>query len=221
MTIPIQSEHDIRPQHNPDNAHIQRALQQGPRHCAATVRLLVARPKRGCLKRLSSTIVNLPDFLEEFPQAATIAQYIKDLSAESPSAPQVFQWQTQPSLDVQFGINGTKVADDVHEVVLKVEITAKSDSGTHFIIDLSYGGLFAFRNFPDEAMSPFLLVEAPRLLFPFARQIIAESVQNLGFPPVLLDPIDFGAAYVAQAEAQQQQVQDQPGGPGEPPVGQA
>ena len=155
------------------------------------------------------------------PQAATIAQYIKDLSVESPSAPQVFQWQTQPALDVQFGINGTKVADDVHEVVLKVEISAKSESGTHFIIDLSYGGLFAFRNFPEEAMSPFLLVEAPRLLFPFARQIIAESVQNLGFPPVLLDPIDFGAAYVAQAEAQQQQLQDQPGGPGEPPVGQA
>ena len=154
------------------------------------------------------------------PQAATIAQYIKDLSAESPSSPQVFQWQTQPSLDVQFGIGGSKVADDVHEVTLKIDLTAKSDSGTHFIIDLSYGGLFAFRNFPDEAISPFLLVEAPRLLFPFARQIIAESVQNLGFPPVLLDPIDFGSAYMAQMEAQQQ-VQGQPGGDGEPPVGNA
>ena len=154
------------------------------------------------------------------PQAATIAQYIKDLSAESPSAPQVFQWQTQPALDVQFGINGTKVADDVHEVVLKIDVSAKSDSGTHFIIDLSYGGLFAFRNIPDEAMTPFLLVEAPRLLFPFARQIIAETVQNLGFPPVLLDPIDFASAYVAQMEAQQQ-AQGQPGGDGQPPVGHA
>lgn len=153
-------------------------------------------------------------------QAATIAQYIKDFSAESPSAPQVFQWQTQPSLDVQFGINGNKVADDVHEVILKIDVTAKSDSGTHFIIDLSYGGLFAFRNFPDDALPPFLLVEAPRLLFPFARQIIAETVQNLGFPPVLLDPIDFAAAYVAQVEAQQQ-AQGQPGGDGEPPVGHA
>ena len=154
------------------------------------------------------------------PQAATIAQYIKDLSAESPSSPQVFQWQSQPSLDVQFGIGGSKVADDVHEVTLKIDLTAKSESGTHFIIDLSYGGLFAFRNFPEEAISPFLLVEAPRLLFPFARQIIAESVQNLGFPPVLLDPIDFGSAYMAQMEAQQQ-VQGQPGGDGEPPVGNA
>ena len=157
------------------------------------------------------------------PQAATIAQYIKDFSAESPSSPQVFQWQTQPTLDVQFGINGNKVADDIHEVILKIDVTAKSDSGTHFIIDLSYAGLFAFRNFPDEALPPFLLVEAPRLLFPFARQIIAETVQNLGFPPVLLDPIDFAAAYVAQMEAQQGQgqVTGQPGGDGEPPVGHA
>ena len=153
-------------------------------------------------------------------QAMTIAQYIKDFSAESPSSPQVFQFQTQPALDVQFGIHGNKVGDDVQEVILKIELTAKSDSGTHFIIDLSYAGLFAFRNFPEGAMPPFLLVEAPRLLFPFARQIIAETVQNLGFPPVLLDPIDFAAAYMAQADAAQQ-VQGQPGGDGEPPVGHA
>ena len=157
---------------------------------------------------------------EAAPQAATIAQYIKDLSVESPSAPQVFQWQTQPSLDVQFGINGNKVGDDVHEIILKVEVTAKSDSGTHFIVDLSYAGLFGFRNIPEDALPPFLLIEAPRLLFPFARQIIAESVQNLGFPPVLLDPIDFAAAYMAQQE-QQAQVGDQPGGAGEAPVGNA
>jgi preprotein translocase subunit SecB len=156
----------------------------------------------------------------EQPQASTIAQYIKDLSVESPSAPQVFQWQTQPALDVQFGINGSKVGDDVHEIILKIEVNAKSDSGTHFIVDLSYAGLFGFRNIPEEALPPFLLVEAPRLLFPFARQIIAEAVQNLGFPPVLLDPIDFASAYMAQADAQQQ-VEGQPGGNGEPPIGHA
>jgi preprotein translocase subunit SecB len=156
----------------------------------------------------------------EAPQAGTIAQYIKDLSVESPSAPQVFQWSDQPALDVQFGINGGKIGDDVHEVILKVEVSAKSANGTHFIIDLSYAGLFGFRNIPEDALPPFLLVEAPRLLFPFARQIIAEAVQNLGFPPVLLDPIDFGAAYMAQLEAQQQ-AQGQPGGDGEPPVGHA
>jgi preprotein translocase subunit SecB len=158
------------------------------------------------------------------PQVTTMAQYIKDLSVESPSAPQVFQWQVQPTLDVQFGINGTKVADDVHEVTLKIEAHAKSDNGTHFIIDLSYAGLFGFRNMPDEALPPFLLVEAPRMLFPFARQIVTEASQNLGFPPLLLDPIDFASAYVAQMEAQQQgqeQVAGQPGGDGEPPVGHA
>ena len=89
------------------------------------------------------------------PQAATIAQYIKDFSAESPSAPQVFQWQTQPALDVQFGIHGNKVGDDVQEVILKIEVTAKSDSGTHFIIDLSYAGLFALPQFSGRRAAAF------------------------------------------------------------------
>jgi preprotein translocase subunit SecB len=149
------------------------------------------------------------------PQANTIAQYIKDLSVESPSAPQVFQWQVQPQLDVQFNINVDKIADDVHEVALKIEIGARSDQGVHFLIDLSYGGLFGLRNFPEEAIPPFLLIEAPRLLFPFARQIIADATHQLGFPPLLLDPIDFTAAYVAQLEA----IQEQGGLPGETPTG--
>ncbi len=136
------------------------------------------------------------------PQVATIHQYIKDLSVESPSSPQAFQWQVQPQLEVQFNINVGKVADDVHEVVLKIEVAARSDQGVHFLIDLSYAGLYGLRNIPEEALPPFLLIEAPRLLFPFARQIIADSSQNTGFPPLLLDPIDFAAAYMAQVEAQ-------------------
>lgn len=138
-------------------------------------------------------------------QVATIAQYIKDLSVENPSAPQVFQWQTQPTLDVQFNLNAEKVADDVHEVGLKIEVTARSENGVHFVVDLSYAGLFGLRNVPEEALAPILLVEAPRLLFPFARQIIAEAVTNTGFPPLLLDPIDFTAAYMAQLQAAPQQ----------------
>ena len=74
----------------------------------------------------------------ETPQAATIAQYVKDLSVESPAAPQVFQWQTQPNLDVQFNLNAEKVADDVHEVQLKIEVAARSEQGVHFLVDLSY-----------------------------------------------------------------------------------
>ena len=143
------------------------------------------------------------------PQVATIAQYIKDLSVEAPSSPQAFQWQVQPQLEVQFNIAVEKLADDVHEVVLKIEVAARSDHGVHFLIDLSYGGLYGLRNFPEEALNPFLLIEAPRLLFPFVRQIIAESSQNTGFPPLLLEPIDFTAAYMAQLQAAQQG-QDEP-----------
>jgi preprotein translocase subunit SecB len=146
------------------------------------------------------------------PQAATIAQYIKDLSVESPSAPQSFQWQVQPQLNVEFNINVNNVAEDVHEVVLKIDVAAKSDNGTHFLIDLSYAGIYGLRNFPEEALGPFLLIEAPRLLFPFARQIIADASQNTGFPPLLLDPIDFGAAYMSQVQAAQQQQQGEAAG---------
>lgn len=134
------------------------------------------------------------------PQAAAIAQYIKDLSVESPNAPQVFQWQGQPQVDVQFNINVDRIAEDVHEVVLRINVSAKSEQGTHFLVDLSYAGLFGLRNFPDEALAPFMLVEAPHLIFPFARQVVAEAVQNTGFPPLLLEPIDFGRAFMATME---------------------
>ena len=87
---------------------------------------------------------------------------------------------------------------------LKIEVTARSENGVHFVVDLSYAGLFGIRGMPDEALAPILLVEAPRLIFPFARQIIADAVSNSGFPPLLLDPIDFAGAYVAQVDAQRQ-----------------
>lgn len=138
---------------------------------------------------------------ENAPQAGVIAQYTKDLSVESPNSPQIFQSQEQPQVDVQFNIDVNRVNDDVHEVVLHINIKAASAKGTHFLVDLSYAGLFGFRNIPEQAMAPFLMVEAPRLLFPFARQIIAESVHNTGFPPLLLEPIDFGTAFMAQMEA--------------------
>jgi preprotein translocase subunit SecB len=146
------------------------------------------------------------------PQVSILAQYIKDLSVENPNAPQVFSWQAQPSLDVQFNIGINAAGENVHEVTLKIEVTARSDNGVHFVVDLSYAGLFGLRNLPDEALQPFLLIEAPRLVFPFARQIVADAVVNLGFPPLMLDPIDFAAAYVASLQAQQ-------GGAGGEPMG--
>src|SRR5215210_1563380 len=194
-------------------------------HCAPFLRLLVAHQPRqrqlSAPNQYPETVKDPIDMADEDvissgngagdpdnePQVITIAQYIKDLSVESPSSPQAFQWQSQPQLDVQFNINVDKVAEDVHEVVLKIEVAARSDQGVHFLIDLSYGGLYGLRNIPEEALPPFLLIEAPRLLFPFARQIVADAVSNAGFPPLLLDPIDFASAYVSQAQAA-----EQPGG---------
>jgi preprotein translocase subunit SecB len=141
--------------------------------------------------------------MSDAPQVNILAQYTKDLSVENPSAPQVYQWQVQPNLDVQFNINVQGAAEDVHEVAIKIEVSARSENGVHFVVDLSYAGLFGLRNVPADALQPFLLIEAPRLLFPFARQIIAEAVSNSGFPPLLLDPIDFTSAYMAQVQQQQ------------------
>jgi preprotein translocase subunit SecB len=137
------------------------------------------------------------------PQVGVIAQYVKDLSFENPNAPAVYQWQGQPQMDVQFNIGAQPVGQDVHEVVLKVEITATANEGTAFKMELLYGGLFALRNLPAEQLQPFLLAEAPRILFPFARRIIAEATIDAGFPPLLLDPIDFGGLYMQRAAQQQ------------------
>jgi preprotein translocase subunit SecB len=147
------------------------------------------------------------------PQIGILSQYVKDLSFENPNAPAVYQWQGQPQIDVQFNIGAYKLGDEVHEVAVKVEVTARSEDRTAFQVELVYAGLFAMRNVPEEQIQPFLLAEAPRLLFPFARRIVADTVQDGGFPPLMLDPIDFGALYMqraaqAQAEASGGQVGD-------------
>ena len=139
------------------------------------------------------------------PQAGILSQYVKDLSFENPSAPAVYQWQGQPQIDVQVNIGANQLAEDLHEVALKIEVSAKAQEGTAFQVDLLYGALFAIRNVPEEQIQAFLLAEAPRLMFPFARRIISDAVSDGGFPPLLLDPIDFGALYMqraAQAQAE-------------------
>ena len=140
---------------------------------------------------------------DNFPQVGVIAQYVKDLSFENPNAPAVYQWQSQPQMDVQFNIGSQPVGPDLHEVVLKVEITAQASEGVAFRMELLYGGLFALRNVPAEQLQPFLLAEAPRILFPFARRLIADATTDAAFPPLLLDPIDFGALYMQRAAQQQ------------------
>lgn len=155
---------------------------------------------------MTDTIANGND---DLPQIGLIAQYVKDLSFENPNSPAVYSWQGQPNIDVQFNIASQKAADDVHEVALKITAKAVSEQGTAFAVELVYAGLFGLRNIPEEQVQPFLYAEAPRLMFPFARRVLADSVQDGGFPPLLLDPIDFGGLY-------QQQLQYQAANTGEP-----
>ncbi|MCF8709577.1 protein-export chaperone SecB [Rhizorhapis sp. SPR117] len=150
----------------------------------------------------------LPNGADTTPQIGLISQYVKDLSFENPNAPAVYQWQEQPQIDVQFNIGATPVADDVHEVVLKIDIKAQGANGVAFLAELAYAGLFGMRNVPVEQVQPFLLAEAPRLVFPFARRVLADAIRDGGFPPLLLEPIDFGALYMQQAEAAQAQQGD-------------
>jgi preprotein translocase subunit SecB len=143
----------------------------------------------------------LPNGEDTGPVAGLISQYVKDLSFENPNAPAVFQWQGQPQIDVQFNIGANQLADDVHEVVLKIEVKAISADQTAFQVELSYAGLFGLRNIPEDQMQMFLLAEAPRIIFPFARRVLADAVRDGGFQPLMLEPIDFGALYMQQAEA--------------------
>lgn len=136
---------------------------------------------------------------DKTPQVGIVSQYVKDLSFENPNAPAVYQWQGQPKIDVQFNIGTQKVGEDVHEVVLKIEVTAQAEERSAFQVELVYAGLFHLRNIPEEQLQPFLLAEAPRLLFPFARRIISDAAVDGGFPPLMLDPIDFGALYMQRA----------------------
>ena len=137
--------------------------------------------------------------VDQQQQFGIISQYVKDLSFENPNAPAVYQWQGQPQIEVQFNIGAQGVAEDVHEVVLKIEITARTDEQTAFQVELLYAGLVAARNIPEEQLQPALLAEVPRILFPFARRVIADAIQDGGFPPLMLEPIDFGALYMQQA----------------------
>ncbi|GAA4764113.1 protein-export chaperone SecB [Stakelama sediminis] len=147
----------------------------------------------------------LPNGADTAPSVGVISQYVKDLSFENPSAPAIYSQQGQPQIDVQFNIGANQVGDDVHEVVLKIEVKAEMEGQTAFLVDLSYGGLFAMRNIPEEHVQPFMLAEAPRILFPFARRIVADAIRDGGFQPLLLEPIDFASLYEQQLAAHQEQ----------------
>jgi preprotein translocase subunit SecB len=132
------------------------------------------------------------------PQVSILTQYVKDLSFENPNAPASLQAEGQPQIDVNVGVNARRANDTMFEVELKITATAKNGDMTSFVVDVLYAGLFGLQNVPEDALEPFLIIEAPRILFPFARRIIADSVRDGGFPPLMLDPIDFHTLYLQQ-----------------------
>ena len=139
-----------------------------------------------------------PNGADTMPAVGIITQYVKDLSVENPAAPDVFQWPEPPQIDVQFNIGAEPMGSDVHEVTLKLTLTATSERGTMYIVDLAYSGLVGMRNIPEEQGHAFLYAEAPRLLFPFARSVVATAVRDAGFPPLMVDPVDFNGIYAQQ-----------------------
>ena len=140
-----------------------------------------------------------------------ISQYVKDFSFENPNAPAIYQVQAQPAFDVQFNIGAAEVGADVHEVTPKIDVKAQMENQTAFVVELAYAGLFGIRNMPGEHLQPFLLGEAPRILFPFARRVLADAVRDGGFPPLMLEPIDFNGLYYQQLEQQAAAAQGEAG----------
>jgi preprotein translocase subunit SecB len=126
------------------------------------------------------------------PQLTINAQYIKDLSFENPRAPaSLGQQNVPPAVEINVDVKAQGMGPDNYEVVLTINASAKIQNDALFLVELSYGGFITVRNVPQEMLSTVLLVETPRLLFPFARNIVAETTRDGGFPPLLINPIDF------------------------------
>jgi preprotein translocase subunit SecB len=120
------------------------------------------------------------------------AQYIKDLSFENPRAPQSLRQQgTPPAVDINVDVKAQGLGADMFEVVLRINASAKAQNEPLFLVELTYGAIVTVRNVAQELLSPIVLVETPRLMFPFARNIIADITRNGGFPPLMINPIDF------------------------------
>jgi preprotein translocase subunit SecB len=140
---------------------------------------------------------------DTLPVAGLLQQYVKDLSVENPKAPDSFQWNDQPQMDVQFNISARKINEEVSEIELKISVTSKTAQGVVYIVELAYCGLVGMRNMPDEHKHAFTYAEAPRILFPFARRVIGDAVRDAGFAPLMLDPIDFNGIYLQQLQQRQ------------------
>jgi len=138
------------------------------------------------------------------PQIQINAQYIKDLSFENPSAPQSLFDEEPPQVDVSVDVGAQTFGDDRYEVELRITARANRGEDRLFIAEVIYAGVFTLINVDEAAVRPVCLIECPRMLFPFARRVIADVTRDGGFPPLMLDPIDFTALLInAQEDAGQ------------------
>jgi preprotein translocase subunit SecB len=125
-----------------------------------------------------------------------LAQYVKDLSFESPGAPLSLRpRENAPGISINVNVNANPIAENDFDVVLTLSAKASEGKDVLFNAELVYGGVFRLVGFPQEHLLPLLFIECPRLLFPFARQIVAEATRNGGFPPLMIDPIDFAQMF--------------------------
>jgi preprotein translocase subunit SecB len=133
-------------------------------------------------------------------------QYLKDLSFESPRAPQVFVTQgPQSQVGVNVRVDGRAVGENTYEITLHLEVGATAGDDQVFLLEMDYAGIFTVGAVPPQVLGPLMMIEAPRMLFPFARQIISNVVASGGFPPLLINPIDFADLYRRQLAAAEQQ----------------
>ena len=152
----------------------------------------------------------VPNGEDTMPAIGLISQYVKDLSVENPNAPESYQWTEAPEIGVDFNISARTIQPEIHEIELKVNVTAKTSQGSLYLVELVYCGLIGIRNVPEEQAHAFLFAEAPRLLFPFARAVVADAVRDAGFQPLMIDPIDFVGLYRQQRQRGEAAAQQTP-----------
>jgi preprotein translocase subunit SecB len=136
------------------------------------------------------------------PQLSVLTQYIKDFSFENPNAPRSLAPNQQPTVSLQINVNANPLAATDFEVELKLEGKTEAAGTVMFSFDLAYAGVFRIVNVPQESMNAIIMIECPRLLFPFAREVVAAAVRSGGFPQFLIEPIDFVALYRQRMEQQ-------------------
>jgi len=139
------------------------------------------------------------------PPLAVTVQYIKDLSFENPRAPQSFGELTQaPEINVDIDVEARQLQQNVFEVTLQINAKAEREGNLFFVVELAYGAVCVVGNVPPQHIQPLVMIEGPRLMFPFARSILADAVRDGGYPPLLINPIDFARLYQRKAEQSKQ-----------------